>query len=237
MLRLWSGNVGDPMRSAEIAAGARRRVFLALLAALCLPGIAPAQPDETDFRIVAFGDSLTAGFGLSKSDAFPAKLEAALRARGHKLTVIDAGVSGDTASGGQARLDWVVPDDAHAVILQLGANDALRGIDPAVTRTALDAIIRRLKKRDTEVLLTGMRAPRNLGADFVQSYDRIYPELAAEHGVLLYPFFLEGVATDPALNQQDGIHPNAAGVDAIVERILPAVEQLIARIRASGRGK
>jgi acyl-CoA thioesterase-1 len=149
------------------------------------------------------------------------------------VEVINAGVSGDTASGGLARLDWSVPDNTNAVILELGANDALRAVDPAATRKALDEMLKRLKARKIEVLLAGMQAPRNMGTDYIAVFDRIYPELAKTHGVLLYPFFLDGVAADARLNLRDGIHPTAAGVDVIVERILPSVEKLIAQARAN----
>ena len=161
-----------------------------------------------------------------------AALQAALARQGIAVEVANAGVSGDTASDGLARLDWSVPDGTDAVILELGANDMLRGIKPEVTRAALEAILRRLSERHITVLLCGMRAAPNLGPDYDQAFARIYPELAAKYGALLYPFFLEGVAGDLALNQPDGLHPNAAGVDAIVARILPKVEELIARIRA-----
>jgi acyl-CoA thioesterase-1 len=192
-------------------------------------GNAAAEP----LRIVALGDSLTAGLGLAEKQAFPAKLEAALRAKGHDVELINAGVSGDTASGGLARLDWSVPDNANAVILELGANDALRAVDPATTRKALDAILKNLKARKIAVLLAGMQAPRNMGLDYNAAFDRIYPELAKTYGVLLYPFFLDGVAADTKLNQRDGIHPTAEGVDVIVERILPFVEKLIAQAGAN----
>jgi acyl-CoA thioesterase-1 len=178
------------------------------------------------------GDSLTAGYGLPASAAFPARLEQALRARGLDVAVANAGVSGDTASDGLARLDWSVPDGTDAVILELGANDALRGVDPAVTRRALETILRRLKQRGIPVLLCGMLAPRNLGPDYGRRSDAIYPELAKAEGVLLYPFFLDGVATDAKLNLPDGLHPTAAGVDVIVAGILPKVEELIARAKA-----
>jgi acyl-CoA thioesterase I len=148
------------------------------------------------------------------------------------VEVADAGVSGDTASGGLARLDWAVPEGTQAVIVELGANDALRGVDPKVTRGALDQILRRLKERGIEVLLAGMAAPRNLGNEYARRFDSIYPELAETYGTLLYPFFLDGVATQAKFNQRDGIHPNADGVDIIVERILPRVEELITRVRA-----
>jgi acyl-CoA thioesterase I len=188
---------------------------------------------ESPVRIVALGDSLTAGLGLPQKDGFVARLQAALAAKGVAASIVNAGVSGDTASGGLARLDWSVPHGTDAVILELGANDMLRGIDPQVTRTALDAILQRLTDRHIAVLLCGMRAAPNLGADYVQSFERIYPGLAAKYGVPLYPFFLDGVAANPALLQHDGLHPAAAGVDVIVARILPQVEQLIARVRAS----
>ena len=145
-------------------------------------------------------------------------------------------MSGDTASGGLDRLDWSVPDDTDAVILELGANDALRGLDPKLTKTALDRILRKLEDRHIVVLLAGMRAPRNMGPDYARDFDAIYPALASTHPVVFYPFFLDGVAADPKLNQGDGIHPNAAGVDVVVARILPRVEELIVRSRAV-RGK
>jgi len=197
------------------------------LVALALP--ASAAP----LRIVALGDSLAAGYGLESPDAFTGALEAALRARGHDVVIVNAGVSGDTASDGLARVDWSVGEDADAVIVELGANDALRGVDPAVTRDALGRLLARLGERGLPVLLAGMRAPPNLGADYAEAFDPIYPDLAAAHGALLYPFFLDGVAADPALNQADGIHPNAAGVAIIVARIAPAVEALIAEASAA----
>jgi acyl-CoA thioesterase-1 len=166
-------------------------------------------------------------------DALPAKLERALRAKGIAIEITNAGVSGDTAAGGLARLDWSVPDGTDAVILELGANDALRGSDPKATRTALAAIIKKLKDRKIAVLLAGMLAPRNLGPEYAKAFDPIYPELAAQYGLILYPFIAEGVAGDATLNQADGIHPTAAGVDIIVERMLPKVEELIAKARAA----
>ena len=226
---------GSLTGSVRIAAPSRRATLLALLTALCAHfGSIPLAAEP--LHIVAFGDSLMAGFGLADTDAFPAKLEAALKAKGHDVRISNAGVSGDTASGGLARLDWSVPDRVDAVILELGANDALRGLDPAITRKSLDAIIRRLKERRIEVLLAGMQAPRNLGAEYVAAFDRIYPDLAKAHDILLYPFFLDGVATDTGLNQRDGLHPTVAGIDVIVARILPALEQLIARVRANRKG-
>jgi acyl-CoA thioesterase-1 len=188
---------------------------------------------EKPVRVVALGDSLTAGFGLPAADAFPAKLARALNAKGVAASIANAGVSGDTASGGLSRLDWSVPDGTDAVILELGANDALRGLDPKVTKAALDAILRKLADRRIVVLLAGMQAPRNLGSDYARDFDAIYPALASTHPVVFYPFFLEGVAADPKLNQPDGLHPNAAGVDVIVARILPRVEELIVKARAA----
>jgi len=205
-------------------------LLIHLLAAMfgCLMAVAAPAADRP-LKIVALGDSLSAGYGLPASAAFPARLERALRAKGLKVSVNNAGVSGDTASDGLARLDWSVPEGTDVVILELGANDALRGIDPAVTRKALQAIVQRLKQRNIRVLLCGMLAPRNLGADYGRAFDAIFPELAAAEGVPLYPFFLDGVATDPKLNLPDGMHPTMAGVDVIVARILPKVLALITR--------
>ncbi len=208
----------------------------ALLAGLLL-GLGPtgvgAAPADAPVKIVALGDSLTAGLGLPVQSAFPEKLARALEAKGIAATVANAGVSGDTASGGLSRLDWSVPEGTDAVVLELGANDALRGIDPQVTRKALAEIVRRLQERHIAVLLCGMFAPRNMGPDYVQAFDAIFPALASERGLVFYPFFLEGVATDPKLNQPDGLHPTAAGVDVIVAGIMPKVEDLIARVRAA----
>ena len=204
-------------------------VCFACVAAALMPAAAADRP----VRIVALGDSLTAGLGLGAADAFPAKLERALKAKGLAVTIENAGVSGDTTAGGLGRLDWSIPEGTDAVILELGANDALRGIDPKLARTALDTIIRRLKDRRIAVLLAGMLAPRNLGPDYAKAFDPIYPELAATYGLLLYPFFLDGIAGDAASNQPDGLHPTAAGVDVIVSRILPKAEELVARVRAA----
>jgi acyl-CoA thioesterase-1 len=211
-----------------------RRVAAALACAFALSA-GPAAAADKPLNIVALGDSLTAGYGLANQDAFPAKLQQALAAKGIAATVSNAGVSGDTMSGGLARLDWSVPPDTDAVILELGANDALRGIDPAVTRRALDAILAALARRNIPVLLCGMLAPRNMGADYARAFDPMYPELAKTYGALLYPFFLDGIVADAKLNQRDGLHPTAAGVDVIVAKILPKVEELIARVRA-GQG-
>jgi acyl-CoA thioesterase-1 len=202
------------------------RLFLSLLLALALGGGAMAQGKG---RIVAFGDSLSAGYLLPAKDAFPVQLEAALRARGLDVRVENAGVSGDTASGGLARLDWSVGEGVEAVILELGANDALRGLDPAITETALDEMISRLKARGIKVLLAGMYAPRNNGEAYAKAFDAIYPRLSQKHGVALYPFFLAGVQGEKTLQLSDGMHPNAAGVRVIVEKIAPDVEKLLAR--------
>lgn len=195
--------------------------------------VGTASAADRPVHVVVLGDSLTAGFGLSAEDAFPAKLARALSAKGVVATIANAGVSGDTASGGLGRLEWSVPDGTDAVILELGANDALRGLDPKVTKAALDAILRKLADRRIVVLLAGMQAPRNLGPDYTRDFDSIYPSLASTHPVVFYPFFLEGVAADSKLNQADGLHPNAAGVDTIVARILPQVEELIVKARAA----
>jgi acyl-CoA thioesterase-1 len=196
-----------------------------LLAFAALP--ASAQP----VRIVAFGDSLLAGFGLRANESFPAQLENALKKRGVNVEIVNAGVSGDTTTGGLARLDWSVPDGVNAVILVLGANDMLRGMEPDLARKNLDEIIKRLKARKIEVLLAGMRAAPNLGADYAKKFDAIYADLAREHDILIYPFFLDGVAGQRELNLGDGIHPTPKGVSLIVERILPVVESLIERVK------
>jgi acyl-CoA thioesterase I len=181
--------------------------------------------------VLALGDSLTAGLGLDPAQAFPARLEAALKVKGHDVVVMNAGVSGDTAAQGAARLDWSLTDDVDAVLVELGANDALRGLPVDQAETALDDILGKLKTRNLPTLLLGMRAPPNLGPDYVADFEAMYPKLASKHGAALYPFFLEGVAADPKLNQADGIHPNVAGVDEIVNRILPNVEAVLAAMK------
>jgi acyl-CoA thioesterase-1 len=212
----------------------QRLALLALITVICAwPPAGGFAASDAPVKIVALGDSLTAGLGLPAEAAFPARLAVALKAKGIAASIVNAGVSGDTASGGLGRLDWSIAEGTEAVILELGANDALRGIDPTVTKSALDAILKKLKDRHIAVLLAGMRAPRNLGADYVNAFDAIYPALATTHSVVFYPFFLDGVATDPKFNQNDGLHPNAAGVDVIVARILPQVEELIAKARAA----
>ena len=190
------------------------------------PAAAPAKP----VKMVVLGDSLSAGLGLSASAAFPARLQKALSDKGIKVDMINAGVSGDTSSGGRDRLDWSVPAGTEVVVLELGANDALRGTDPAVTRAALTDILTRLKARKIAVLLCGMVAPPNYGSEYAAKFNAIYPELSKSFDVPLYPFFLEGVATDAKLNQADGLHPTAEGVDVIVKNILPMVEALVGTI-------
>ena len=200
---------------------------------LFLTGI--TQAADTPIKLVVLGDSLSAGHNLPGSAAFPVKLERALRAKGYMVEVANAGVSGDTASGGLARLDWSVPDGTAAVIVELGANDMLRGLDPKVTQRALEEIVRRLTERRIAVLIAGMRALPNLGINFAGGFEPIYPELASKYNALLYPFFLDGVAADAKLNQRDGLHPTEAGVDVIVGGILPKVEELIARVSAASQ--
>jgi acyl-CoA thioesterase I len=202
---------------------------LVLVVSMTMPTLAAERP----VRIVALGDSLTAGFGLPADAAFPVKLEKALRAKGLAVEVVNAGVSGDTASGGLARLDWSVPEGTDAVLIELGANDMLSGGDPKVTRKALAEIVRRLGERRIAILLAGMRAAPNLGERYGREFEAIYSDLAAANDLLLYPFFLDGVAAESKLNQRDGIHPTAAGVDAIVARILPKAEELVTRVRDS----
>ena len=194
-------------------------------------GFADSQAAEAKpIKMVVLGDSLSAGLGLSASAAFPERLQKALKSKGIDADIINAGVSGDTSSGGRDRLEWSVPEGTRAVLVELGANDALRGIDPAVTRAALADILTRLKARNISVLLCGMLAPPNYGTDYSARFNEVYPDLAKSFGVPLYPFFLEGVATEARLNQRDGIHPTAEGVDVIVKNILPTVEAFLGTI-------
>ncbi|SIO02990.1 (3S)-malyl-CoA thioesterase [Bradyrhizobium erythrophlei] len=181
-------------------------------------------------KMVVLGDSLSAGYGLPAAAAFPVRLQKALDTKGIKVDMINAGVSGDTASGGRDRLDWSVPEGTEAVIVELGANDALRGTDPAVTRAALSDILTRLRARGVAVLLCGMVAPPNYGSEYATRFNAIYPELAKSFGVPLYPFFLEGVAADSRLNQADGMHPTAEGVDVVVKNILPTVVAFLGKL-------
>ncbi len=217
-----------PDRIAKLAL--RLVVYAGMIAPLITS--APAAPSHPT-TIVAFGDSLTAGYGVKTNESFSAQLQMALEAKGHKVTILNAGVSGDTTSGGLERLDWALDPKPDAVILELGANDALRGIDPKVPRENLDRMLAALKAKGVPVLLTGMKAPNNWGADYARNFDAIFPDLAAKYGVPLYPFFLEGVALDPSFTQGDGLHPTGKGVAQIVKRILPDVEALLARIEQS----
>lgn len=212
-----------------------RRLFNVILAAFLLAGATAAFPAAAEpQRLLVLGDSLTAGYGLNQGKGFTDQLGDALTEAGDNVIVINGGVSGDTSAGGAGRLGWLLADKPDAVIVELGANDALRGLDPADTKRHLARIIDELKAAGLEVLLAGMLAPPNLGRDYGTAFNAIYPDLAEEKGVALYPFFLEGVAAEPALNQDDGIHPNARGVAVIVERILPAVRRLLASVREAG---
>jgi acyl-CoA thioesterase-1 len=208
--------------------------MLVLGMVLAMPGIAlaqaPALKATKPIKLVVLGDSLSAGLGLPASAAFPERLQKALQVKGIEVDMVNAGVSGDTSSGGRDRLDWSVPEGTEAVIVELGANDALRGIDPSVTRAALTDILTRLKARGIAVMLCGMVAPPNYGSDYSARFNAIYPDLAKSFGVPLYPFFLQGVAADATLNQADGLHPTAEGVDVIVKNILPTVEAFLGAI-------
>jgi acyl-CoA thioesterase-1 len=205
---------------------------MALLASGTAFAQAPAAAAAKPLKMVVLGDSLSAGLGLTASAAFPARLQKSLKNNGIEVDMINAGVSGDTSSGGRDRLDWSVPEGTDAVILELGANDALRGLDPGITRSALSDILTRLKARKIAVLLCGMVAPPNYGQDYAARFNSIYPDLAKAFAVPLYPFFLQGVAADASLNQADGIHPTAEGVDVIVKNMLPTVEAFVGAISA-----
>ena len=191
----------------------------------------PVTP-PAPIRIVALGDSLTAGYMLPPAEAFPAQLAAALMVRGHTVEIINAGVSGDTTSDGLARFEWSVPEGTEAVILELGANDALRGINPATARKNLDALLAKLKARNIDVLLAGITAPQNWGTEYAVAFNTIHKDLSEKYGTLLYPFFLDGVALKPELSLSDGLHPSGKGVAVIVERIRPMAEELLARVKA-----
>jgi acyl-CoA thioesterase-1 len=207
--------------------GLRRFATAFAVAAVALFLTAPGPAAAKDRTILALGDSLTAGYGLAVQDGFPSRLEAALRVRGVAARVVNAGVSGDTSAGGLGRLDWLMAEKPDLVIVELGANDGLRGLDTAETRRNLDAILTRTKNGGTPVLLTGMQAPPNLGREYADAFNEIFPQLAKQHKVPLYPFFLEGVAARPDLNLSDGLHPNEKGVKVIVDRILPYVLQAL----------
>ena len=234
---------GRHRAAVQMLAAAFAVVAVGMSGVLPLQPVSPAAGAESPVHIVALGDSLTAGFGLPADAAFPVKLAQALNANGLAVEISNAGVSGDTSSGGLERLDWSVPPGTDAVILELGANDMLRGLDPRVTRAALQDILRRLEERHIDVLLCGMLAAPNLGADYAGTFNRIFPELAAAGHLVFYPFFLAGVLTDrqPAPNDQqlvqhDGLHPTSAGVDVIVAGILPKAEALVARVRTRRGG-
>lgn len=206
----------------------RQLAAVGLGAVLLVPGtLSGAEP----LRLLAFGDSLTHGYGLVDGETFPEQLEAALKEAGHDVIVINSGNSGDTTASGRARLDWALADNPDAVIVELGANDGLRGLDPAQTFANLDAILARFEKESIPVLLAGMLAPRNLGKDYTEEFDAAYPRLAEKYKVALYPFFLDGVVQNEKLNQTDGIHPNSEGVAIIVSKILPQVEKLLRQAR------
>lgn len=212
---------------AGIVAWAGRALAFLLILTAVQPGSVAAEGKS--LTILAFGDSLVAGFGLGSRDGFTAKLETALKARGVNAKVVNAGLSGDTSAGGLARLDWALNPKPDFAIVELGANDGLRGLDPAQTRANLDAILTKLKAKGVPVLFAGMYAPPNMGPDYGKAFNALYSELAKKHGVAFYPFFLDGVAADASLNQPDGIHPNAKGVEVIVGRMLPHVLKLIGR--------
>jgi acyl-CoA thioesterase I len=207
-------------------------LVLGMVVAMAGTGFAetPVPGGTKPIKMAVLGDSLSAGLGLPASAAFPARLKRSLEANGIVVDMINAGVSGDTTSGGRDRLDWSIPEGTDAVIVELGANDALRGVDPAVTRAALTDILARLKARGIAVLLCGMIAPPNYGGDYSSRFNAIYPDLAKSFGLPLYPFFLEGVATQARLNQADGLHPTAEGVDVIVKNILPTVQAFLGAI-------
>ena len=207
-------------------------LIAALIASLALAPLHRIAASPRGPVIVALGDSLTAGLGLPQDQSFPAQLEAALKARGTEATIVNAGVSGDTAAAALARLDWALPDNASAVIIELGGNDALQGVPPQGTKAALEKIIEKVQARGLPILLAGMEAPRNMGEEYVEQFRAIYADLAKRYDVVFYPFFLDGVALHDDLLQGDGIHPNANGVAVIVERIMPKVEELLAKVGA-----
>jgi acyl-CoA thioesterase-1 len=211
-----------------------KRLFSALLVAFAavvwLGGAAAAD----SYRIVAFGDSLMAGYRLAPGESFPERLEAALKARGHDVVIVNAAVSGDTTSDGLSRLDWSVPDGTNLVMLELGANDMLRGMSPQIAEKNLDAMVARLKERGIDVVLMGMRAAPNLGPDYEREFNGIYEDLAGRYGLVLYPFFLDGVAANASLLLDDGMHPNPKGIDRMVEGVLPLIEQKLAAAHGGG---
>ena len=241
---------GTATRCVQMVATARRfnipglapvvaGLLMAVAAVLQMQGSAAATerqtPPQPPIRIVAYGDSLTAGYGVALAEAFPAQLERALARQGYNVEVLNAGVSGDTTAAALERFDWAVPDGVHAAIVELGANDALRGQDPAQAKRNLDAILARLKGKGIAVLLAGIPAPRNWGDAYVKAFDGMFAELAQKHSAALYPFFLDGVALQPHLTLPDGLHPNPQGIAAVVERTMPSVVALIAQVEAKRR--
>jgi acyl-CoA thioesterase I len=210
-----------------------RRICLTLSALMVARSFSStSRAQSRALRIAAFGDSLSAGYNLPARAAFPAVLERVLKASGFNVTVENAAVSGDTATAGKDRLDWSIADGIDLVIVELGANDALRGIDPKITEAALDVILTRLKERKMTAILAGMLAPPNNGPDYARAFNGLYQRLAEKHGVALYPFFLDGVAGNPRLNQPDGIHPTAEGIEEIVKRIAPTIEAAVKKLSA-----
>jgi acyl-CoA thioesterase I len=225
---------GNSARAVERRYGLFMHIAVLMFALMTVANAAWAEAAKP-IKLVVLGDSLSAGLGLPAQEAFPTKLQKALQDKGIEVGMTNAGVSGDTSSGGRDRLDWSVPDGTDGVIIELGANDALRGIDPDLTRAALTEIVQRLKARKIAVMLCGMVAPPNYGADYAARFNSIYPDLAKKFDVPLYPFFLDGVAADAKLNQADGIHPTAAGVDIVVKNILPTVEAFLGTIAEQRR--
>jgi acyl-CoA thioesterase I len=225
--------VRTPEQGTTMALIRRKTLAVIILAIVLLwPGMGPSQaqnaaPSGRGLKILTLGDSLSAGYGLPREASFTSQLERALQQKGYRAAVPQTGVSGETTAGGLARLEWMLADRPDLAIVALGANDSLRGIDPTITRSNLDRILARLKERGVKVVLAGMLAPRNLGPDYGRAFDAIYPDLAAKHGVALYPFFLEGVAMRPALNLDDGMHPTADGVAIMVKGILPLIERTL----------
>jgi len=205
-----------------------------LAASVLVLSIGVARADAASITLVIIGDSLSAGYGLPKEDAFPTQLERRLRGKNYDIRIVNSGVSGDTTKGGRARLGWALGDNPDAVLLELGANDALRGLEPEQAYENLKAILTTLQAKRIPVLLAGMHAPPNMGEDYAKAFDDVYTRLDQTFDVVFYPFFLKGVAANPALNQDDGIHPNADGVAVVIENILPAVEQLLARTKQGG---
>ena len=218
------------MRLARTGNAFHIKVMRILITGFCAIWFMWGQAVADTIHILALGDSLTAGYGLDPGKSFADKLQEALRAKGHDIAIINAGVSGDTMAQGAARLDWALTDDVKAVIVELGANDVLRGLAPAQAETSLRQILDTLKKKKLPTLVLCMLSPANMGADYQAKFNPIYPKLATEYGADLYPFFLEGVATKPALNQADGIHPNEKGVSEIVGRVVPYVEKLVTKL-------